>query len=250
MAGILEFTGYLDELLHPSDFNDYTYNGLQVEGEREIRKAGFAVDTAYEVIKSAVDLGCDILVVHHALIWRPWSRVSGFDRERLKLLLENGIGLYVSHLPLDAHPEIGNNVEIARLLGAETAGMFYEVGRFAEFGSGIAWNEFAGKLEAQFGTPKAVMRFGSDTVGKFGICSGGIRSDSLDELHAAGVDTLLTGEGSGESQFYYPAREMKMNVVLAGHYATELPGIRRLKEKVAADVKDVETFLIDIPTGW
>lgn len=246
-----ELTAWLDNLLDPAAFDDITYDGLQVEGKPEIRKAAFAVDSSQEIYDEAVKLGCDLLVVHHALIWRGWGRVAGMDRLRLKTLLASDTNLYVAHLPLDFHPEIGNNASIAALIGAKLTGeIFYGVGRVAEFGSAVTLDELVSRVESSIGKLNPSFLCGGKTVRRLGISSGGFRASKLPELAALGVDTLVTGEGDGASQFYHACRETKMSVLMAGHYATELTGIRSLMRRFAAEFAGVETVLIDKPTGW
>lgn len=247
---ITEFTGYLDELLRPSDFDDITYDGLQVEGKIDVRKAGFAVDSALEVFERAVSQGCDVLVVHHGLIWRGWNRIAGADYRRAKFLLDSGLNLYVAHLPLDYHPDIGNNASIARLLDAKLTGeTFYEVGRIASFDKPVPRGELAERIASAIGPLNDTFEFGSEHITCIAVCSGSYRASKLNEIAALGVDTLVTGEGESASMFYYAAREMNLNVFMAGHYATELTGVRSLMERVSRDVKGLETVLIDVPTG-
>jgi dinuclear metal center YbgI/SA1388 family protein len=247
---VAELTQYLDELLRPSDFDDITYDGLQVEGKTEVRKAGFAVDSALEVFERAIALQCDVLVVHHGLIWRGWNRIAGMDRRRIRYLLDNGLNLYVSHIPLDFHPEVGNNASIARLLGAKlTAETFYEVGRVAKFDKPVSRSELASRIAGSVGKLNDAFEFGAESVSKIAVCSGSYRASKLPEIAALGVDTLVTGEGESASMYYYAAREMNLNVYMAGHYATELTGIKSLMERVTRDVKGLETVLIDMPTG-
>lgn len=244
-----EITNFLNQLLAPEDFDDSTYNGLQVEGKSEIKKVGFSVDTAEDVLKSAVAKNCDMLVVHHGLIWGGLKKIIGAERRRLEILFANNLNLYVSHLPLDKHSEVGNNVSIIRELGAEVGEEFNQVGYIAEFQKTIGYPEFLDLVKTKISDDIRTMDFGEMKIDKFAVSSGGFSSTWLDEAINKNISTILTGEGAYESLFYYVAKENCLNIIFAGHYATEVFGVKNLMRKVK-NTFGVDVEFIDIPTGW
>ncbi|GAB7093958.1 Nif3-like dinuclear metal center hexameric protein [Halolamina litorea] len=245
----------LDEELRTDAYADVdaSPNGLQVGSrEGELERVAFAVDAAEATIEAAVEAGADVLVAHHGLVWGGIERVTGRELGRIAPLIRNDVALYVSHLPLDGHPTLGNAAGLADLLdlaaresfgevGPETAGLLGErdepirVGTLAEL--------LADELDTG-GEGVQTLAFGPEEVERVAVLTGsGV--DWIDEAVDAGADALLTGEG--KQQVYHEAREAGINVLLAGHYATETFGVRSLQ----ALVEDwgVETTYVDHPTG-
>ncbi|OHD54326.1 MAG: Nif3-like dinuclear metal center hexameric protein [Spirochaetes bacterium GWF1_51_8] len=243
-------TGYLDSLFDGFTGEDSTYNGLQVEGAGEITAAAFGVDCSLEGFRRAADEGCQLLVTHHGLIWGGWSSVAGNDYLRLKTLIDNQINLYVRHLPLDIHPEYGNNAGIIRALGAERKEVFAEYGFFAEFPSALSAKEFRPLVAEKINPDSEFMDFGPDRIERIAVCSGSLRPGYLAGAVSGGAQALVTGEGSSPSLFYYPALESKIHIAFAGHYATEVYGVRSLMELVKKNFPELKTIWIDMPTGW
>jgi len=188
-------------------------------------------------------------VVHHGLIWGGVNRLDGAMKRRFELILKNDINLYVSHLPLDKHPEIGNNVSIIKELGAVREEEFDEVAYIARFEKPLSYGDFLELVRKRISLSIRTMDFGSKTVDRFVVSSGGFSPRKLDRAISAGVGTILTGEGGMESLFYYQAMENSINVVFAGHYATEVFGVRNL-ETMVKERFDIYTEFIDMPTGW
>lgn len=250
-----EFVERLDAELRTEDYAgvDASPNGLQVGREvGEVEHVAFAVDAAEATIQRAVEADADMLVTHHGLIWGGLDRVTGRDYGRIAPLVENHIGLYVSHLPLDGHPTLGNAAGIADLLDLHGTEPFGEVGPehaglFGQRDEPVPVAEMAVTLDRELdndGNSVRVLDFGPDHVETVAVLTGsGV--DWLDDAVERGADALVTGEG--KQQVYHEAREAGINVFLAGHYATETFGVRSLQ--TLAEDWGLETTYIDHPTG-
>lgn len=242
---------YLDEFLDTPAWSDKSLNGLQVEGAERIRRVALATDTAQATIDMAVEAGAQMLVAHHGLFWGRVEPVTGPLRSRLATLLAAEISLYVSHLPLDAHSEVGNNAVLARLLelrdvapfGAWGGGAIGVMGRLSET---LDRAGLAARLEALLGARPDVLAFGPDAIARVAVVSGAA-ADLIPEAAAAGVDAFVTGETSHTA--VHQARERHLNVLFAGHYATETLGVRALGDHLAERF-GLETVFLDAPTGF
>lgn len=237
----------LDALLQPDRFKDYCPNGLQVEGRLEVRKIASGVTASLALIEAAIAAGADTLFVHHGLFWRGYDgRVTGWMRQRLAPLLAHNINLFAYHLPLDAHPELGNNAQLGKLLGLQ------EVGRFGEQQLGWVGEQsfasaqaLASRAEALLGRPVVLVPGKPGPVQRIGWCSGGAQGYFEDAI-AAGVDAFITGEIS-EPQAHL-ARECGVAYLACGHHATERYGAPALAAHVAAQLGLEHTFIdIDNP---
>lgn len=241
---------YLDDYLDCRGSADYSDNGLQVEGGAEITRLAFAVDACQETIEGAIAADARMLIVHHGLFWGKVLRVVGPHRRRVKALLDGGCSLYAAHLPLDRHPEVGNNAELARLLGLTVTGGLGEafglpVGVIATAPAPLTRATLVARLAASLGVTPLVLPGGPEQVRTIGIISGGAARDIVDAA-AAGCDTYITGETSHSS--YHDATEYGVNVIYAGHYATETVGLQALAAHLAARF-DLACNFIDRPTG-
>ncbi|MBU7015656.1 MAG: Nif3-like dinuclear metal center hexameric protein [Theionarchaea archaeon] len=240
--------GFLDEYLKTKEIEDDCNNGLQVECDAEIKKVGFSVDASMELFKRGKKEGCQLLIVHHGLIWGGISYIRGVQYRRIRELIENTMGLYAAHLPLDVHPEVGNTAVLARLLGLEIVGDFF---RYKNVNLGllcktcISREELTMKINQEVGDCQ-VLEFGPDLVEHVGMVTGS-GTQALDSAVQAGCDTFITGEPKHVS--YHQAKESKINVMYAGHYQTETSGVKALMDKVSASC-EVETVFCDIPTGF
>ena len=251
---LAELTSFLDETLKLGDFpNDYSNNGIQVEGESEVTRAVFAVDACLESIEYAEDTKADLLFVHHGISWGTgFRRLTGMTAKRLRVLFNSGITLYAAHLPLDAHPTLGNNACISRVLGLKNLTPFFElngasVGFSGTLSRACTAETLAGKLKAASGS--AECDFYGDPEGRFkriAVVSGSVGESVLQQAAECGVELLVTGEIG--HQHYHPARELGLNVLAAGHYATETFGPRAVMAEVAKRF-DVEVEFADFPTG-
>jgi dinuclear metal center YbgI/SA1388 family protein len=245
----------LDERLRTADYADLdaSANGLQVgDADREIEHVAVAVDGVRATIETAADAGADLLVTHHGIVWGGLDRVTGQAYDRIAPLIENDLALYVSHLPLDGHPELGNAAGVADLLELDDREPFGEVGPETIGQRGRAADPFTleelrDRLARELDTGDGQVRafdFGPDEIEDVAIVTGS-GADFLPEASEAGVDALVTGEAKGK--LYHEAREAGLNVVLGGHYATETFGIRALQDLVGG--WGLETTFIGHPTG-
>ncbi len=245
-----EIVQFLDEYLRINEWSDKSRNGLQVEGNGEVEKIAFSVDACMESFERAKQADADMLVVHHGLVWGGIEYVRGIVARRLKFLLENGISLYAAHLPLDAHPEIGNNAQLLKILGAEISEPFGSyhgsaIGYAGEFSEDKSVEEVASVIGKALNTEVKILRFGGAKVKKVGIVSGK-GAFAISQAIDNGLDLLVTGEAEHEA--YHLAKEGGLNVIFAGHYATETVGIKALMNVVKNEFS-IEVEFIDVPTG-
>ncbi len=221
---------YLNEYLDCDGFNDIGPNGLQVEGREAIQKITIGVSAGVELFERAIEKKADAIIVHHGIIWNFERPVyKGGYKQRVKLLLENDINLFGYHLPLDAHMEIGNNAEIARILGVQNPQPFGEYnGRFVGVKGELPAVEVQKLLNLirKKVNPKALsFMYGPDKISKIGIISGGAQK-SVSQAVEAELDMYLTGEVSEHILNY--VKEEGIHFVSAGHYATERFGVLAL----------------------
>ncbi len=240
-----ELTQYLDKLLVIDEFQDSSSNGLQFEGREEVKRVALAVDACAAVFREAIRLSSDIVIVHHGLFWGDIKNIRGNLKERLQLLFDSNISLYAAHLPLDAHPELGNNAQIMKALGIEVrggAGRYRgsPLGFWGELEEELSLKSFTERVEERLGTRCRVLDFG-DRVKRVAVLSG-TGWQVLNEASDIGFDTLITGESSHSA--YTLAEELGVNVIFAGHYATERLGVKalgeHLREKFGLEVSFIE----------
>jgi len=235
----------LDELLSPADYKDFGPNGLQVPGAEDVVRVVTGVTASRELIERAVAEQAQLVLVHHGLFWdfHP-TGLTPVLAERLRPLFKHDIALAGYHLPLDGHPELGNNALLAEKLGCERHEAFAVIGRAGTFpGDGIAATELFERVREVTARVPTVFDGGPDTVRRIGIVSGGGASH-LEEAIALGLDAFLTGEP--REHVMSLAREAGIHFIAAGHYATETFGIRALGDWLAARF-GTEHVWIDIP---
>jgi dinuclear metal center YbgI/SA1388 family protein len=243
---------YLDGYLEVDAHSDYpnALNGLQVGGPTEVQHLVAAVDASEASVQAAVERGADLLLVHHGLFWDGLRPLTGRRLRRVRPLLMGGVGLYSAHLPLDAHPEVGNCALLARALGLQLEGTFgrhrdVEVGWWgttAEATDGAGLRE---RLAEVLGGPVHLIPGGPDEIRRVGVVTGGGASFTP-EAAERGLDALVTGEGAHHT--YFDAMELGVHVLLGGHYATEVFGVRALAEHLAERF-DLSWEFVDQPTG-
>jgi dinuclear metal center YbgI/SA1388 family protein len=234
----------LDELLTPSAFDDLGPNGLQVPGAEEVSRVVTGVTAQRALADRAVAEGAQLVLVHHGLFW-------GFDppgltpllAERLRPLFKHDIGLAAYHLPLDAHPEVGNNALLAEALGASRHDAFGDVGRGAAFDAPVPAPDLFARVEQVTGRTPLVFDGGPPLVRRLAIVSGSAAS-RLPQAVAEGYDAFLTGEP--KEHVMADAREAGIHFIAAGHYATETFGVRRLGDLLAGEF-GVEHVWVDLP---
>jgi dinuclear metal center YbgI/SA1388 family protein len=239
---------YMDALLRVADFEDGAWNGLQVEGAREVKKIAVAVDACDVVIERAVAAGCQLLITHHGMYWGKGFRITGAERSKVKALLDGELSLYAVHLPLDAHPEVGNNAELLRMLGAHDPQPFgyhrgTAVGWRGRFDRALTLTTVARRLERGLGTHTMRFVFGPEKVAEVGVISGAGGFGVL-EAATSGLPLLVTGEW--EYSKLHSARDHQVSVITAGHYKTETTGVQALARHLENHFKLPWQF-IDFP---
>lgn len=256
MPELKKITSYLNDILKISEFrSDASNNGLQFEGNRDVRKIVFGVDACDALFCTAADLDADMIFVHHGISWgASLKRIVSLDARRVSMLAANGMSLYAAHLPLDANPEFGHNANLAKMIGLKNPQPYGEYdGMYIGFHGklekpltlkGIA-KVFDKKLASEgdfgfFGDPAA-------KVSHLGIISGGgDYAEAFSEAYEHGIDCLVTGE-MGHTAFHY-AIEAGVSVITLGHYRSETPGVLSVMEKIKEKFK-VETVFVDLPTN-
>ncbi len=241
---------YLDGLLDVGAVPDSSraFNGLQVENSGSVTRVGAAVDICKATIDLAARAGVDFLIVHHGLFFSGDTRITGAYGNRVRALIHNDIALYSSHIPLDYHPELGNNIRLANKLGIDIQDRFgdYEGVKIGYRGRlDTSRDELVSTITAELDTRPHVIAEGPERVRCVAVVTGAGGS-MIREAHQAGVDTLVTGEGNHHSHF--EAEELGINVIYAGHYATETLGVKALAAHVAEKL-DVPWQFLDHPTG-
>lgn len=241
----------LDELLQPERFKDYGPNGLQVEGQAQVGKLVSGVTASRALIEAAIAAGADTIFVHHGLFWRGQDGcVTGWMKQRLALLLAHDINLFAYHLPLDAHPTLGNNAQLALQLGLVAQSQFGEqalgcLGQRADGQSFASPQDLAAHIEQALGRAVTLIGEQNKTLRKIAWCSGGAQS-YFEAAIEAGADAFITGELS-EPQAHY-ARECGVAYLACGHHATERYGASAVAAHVAAQLGLVHEFIdIDNP---
>ncbi|HWX75080.1 MAG TPA: Nif3-like dinuclear metal center hexameric protein [Solirubrobacteraceae bacterium] len=249
-ATVSEILQEVDRLLAPERFEDHGPNGLQVPGPSEVRSLATGVSAHAELFELAAAEGVELLVVHHGLFWGEGFEVIDESlKRRLQLLFDAGIGLAAYHLPLDAHPEIGNNALIASALGAHELSRFAPhrgepIGILARFpGDVLTATELFALVRGVTEREPLVLDYGPERISTLAIVSGA-GSDFLPDAAAAGAQAFLTGEPAERAMAI--ARESRLLFIAAGHYATETFGIRRLGEHLAERFGLRHAFL-DVP---
>lgn len=250
MASLQEIVAFLDAELRIAEIPDYSgaVNGLQLANGGTVTKVAAAVDASLRVVEAAVAAGADLLVVHHGMFWQGAQPLTGAFYRKIKAAMDGGLAIYSAHLPLDVHPEMGNNILLMRALGLESDGTFFEwkgirLGLTAP--AALSRDELRDKLAAAVGGPVHCCPGGPRQVKRIGLVTGGAGSE-VAACAREGLDTFITGEGPHWS---YPlAEELGINLLYGGHYATETFGVRTLAGRLAADF-GLRWEFIDHPTG-
>lgn len=239
---------YCNTLLSIADYKDYCPNGLQVEGdERDIKHIILGVSLSEELIDITIQEGADMVICHHGLLWNSDERVvKGPYRRKLEKLLLNGISAASYHLPLDFHPALGNNIQLAQKLGLKNIKGFLENPKYAEGIVGqvaeVTIGTFAQTIEQELKRKPTVLPFGKERISKVGIVTGGAQG-YFEKAIEAGVDCFITGEVSEKN--YGMSQEFGVHFISAGHYATEKFGIQALGQRLQEEF-NISTQFIEV----
>lgn len=240
-----EILKYLDELLSVSEFDDYCVNGLQVEGKTDIKKIVLGVSVSKRFFEEAIRNNADMIIVHHGLFWKSDPspmRLTGIMRERLALLIKNDINLCGYHLPLDAHPEFGNNAQIMSRLGIELLAPA-DVGFLGQLPQPMPFDEFSALLNDKLETRAQVFPYGPKMVQRIIVISGGSSNDYKIAV-SLGADTFIGGDM--RENIVRELEETGLNFFHAGHYNTEKFGVQALGEVISGKF-NIPCQYIDIP---
>ena len=250
MVSLNEVVARMDLELQTGSVTDYpgAMNGLQLANAGKIGRIVAAVDASLPVIEAAAEGGPGLLIVHHGMFWQGVQPVTGPFYRKLKLAMDAGLAVYSSHLPLDVHPELGNNILLARAIGVQNTEPFFNQKGLC-IGIRGEWDGTRGALltglQTALAGPVHLCPGGPDLVSRVGIITGGAGSEVI-RVAASGVDTFITGEGPHWS---YPlAEELGLNVFYGGHYATETAGVKALAAAMA-NLFEIPWSFLDHPTG-
>jgi len=249
-ASLAAIVKHCDRLLRTREIADYdgAANGLQVENSGSITRIAAAVDASLATVRLAIAAKADLLIVHHGLFWSPSHPWTGRRYELLRWLLDHDLAVYSSHLPLDAHPKLGNNALLCATLGLKGLRPFFlSHGQCIGFQSRtkISRNDLAKRLHRKTGAKPLLIPGGKKVCERIGVVTGGA-GDELKRAAEEGVDTFITGEGSHWT--FASAEELGLNVFYGGHYATETFGVKALAAHLSKKFRVPWNFL-DHPTG-
>ena len=247
-----DLVNYLNDYLEPETIKDVSVNGLQVPGDDVVNKIAVATDASLDSFEAAVEKNCNFLFVHHGIFWNynRENRITPTQKKKLKFLFDNGLSLYASHLPLDLHPICGNNQKLFELIGfknRESMG-FYQgipIGLMGDLEVPISFSDFCVDLENKLNDKVKSYQFSDKPVKKVAMITGQGQS-GIPEAETAGFDTFITGEMN--HYMYYVAKELNLNIILAGHYRTETLGPIAIGEHLKSKFGLNYEFL-EFPTG-
>jgi dinuclear metal center YbgI/SA1388 family protein len=253
---LAEVAAFLDATLDIAHVPDYpnAVNGVQLANAGDIVGVATAVDFSTETATGAISAGATLLMVHHGMFWGGVQPITEHRYDRLRTLIEHDVAVYSAHLPLDIHPDLGNNALLAKRLGLEPTDGFARYQTIDVGLSGVSQiptqtlAERAGELAREFGGTLTATPFDADRMTRrWGMCTGaGADSSTLREAHQRGLDTVIVGEGPHHTAV--EARELGIVLLYAGHYATETLGIRALGDVVAKRF-GIESTFIHVPSG-
>ncbi len=248
MVKLSKITSFLDRELNLAAFDDLSHNGLQVENSGTIRRIGVGVDASMDFFEKASEQRADLLICHHGLSWGDsLRRITDINYRRLKFLLDHDMALYACHLPLDAHPTLGNNARICKVFGLRRVQPFgtyhgMTIGFRGTLPKAMPYDRFKKRAHEIFGNTSGTMDFGKKTVRTVAIVSGGA-ADEIAEAGVAGIDVYISGEPKLTA--WHLAREYGINAVFAGHYATETFGVKAVAARLTQRL-GIKTRFIDM----
>ena len=250
MAELNRLVEYCNNLLRVEEIADWpnALNGLQIENSGAVTGLGAAVDASLSTIMAAAEQGISLLIVHHGLFWPGLRPITGGRRRMLECAFDHDLALYSAHLPLDIHPSLGNNAQLASALAFDGGEPFFkEKGQFVglKVKAGLTRQELVGRLQHALGGPAKLFASGPEQTGMIGLVTGGAGSE-IYAIAAEGIDTFITGEAPHWAGV--AADELGINLILGGHYATETFGVKALAAHLSARFHVAWKFL-DFPTG-
>ncbi|MBU0714721.1 MAG: Nif3-like dinuclear metal center hexameric protein [Verrucomicrobia bacterium] len=238
MKSLETIVSFLDRELDIKAFADASHNGLQVENSGKIARISVGVDATLAFFEAAARRKAQMVICHHGLSWGDsLKRISGLNYRRLKFLLDHDMALYACHLPLDAHPRLGNNAQIAKALGLRRLkpfGIYHgiPIGFCGALPEAMPYTAFKARVQRVMGNTVGTMDFGKRRVRTVAIVSGGADAEQIDEAGQKGMDVYISGEPKLAA--YHLAQEHKINAVFSGHYATEVFGVKALARLLSA----------------
>lgn len=244
-----QLDNFCADYLRVSDFKDYCPNGVQVESVVEVESIVSGVTASLALIEAAIEARADTILVHHGYFWKGESEaITGFKGRRIRALIKNNLNLLAYHLPLDAHPEVGNNAQIARIMGWEVQGTFASVGLHdivfhSELQAAITLDELTESLAEKLNTKPLSIASSDKLIRRIAWCTGAAQS-YIDQAADRGFDVFISGEVS-ENTFHY-AKECGIHYIAAGHHATERYGVQALG-RLVAERFGLQHQFIDIP---
>jgi dinuclear metal center YbgI/SA1388 family protein len=252
MASLDRMVAYLDRELRVRDFEDSSHNGLQVANSGKVSRVCAGVDASMVFFQEAAGRGANLLVCHHGMSWGDsLRRITDLNYTRLKFLIEHDIALYACHLPLDAHPRLGNNAQLARALGLrglKPFGAYHgrEIGFAGALPKIMRYAEFKRRVEEATGSVVRSMDFGPQSVRTVAVVSGGA-AEMVEEAGRKGLDVFVSGESKLEA--LHSAQEWGVHAIFAGHYATETFGVKAVARALASRFR-VESDFVDLEIDW
>ena len=237
MKSLEKIVAFLDRELNIKAFTDESHNGLQVENSGKIFHVATGVDASLAFFEEAARRKAQMVICHHGLSWGDsLKRISGLNYRRLKFLLDHDMALYACHLPLDAHPRLGNNAQIAKALGLQRLkpfGLYHGIliGFCGSLTEAMPYAAFKARIRRVMGNTVGTMDFGKRRVRTVAIVSGGA-TEEIDEAGQKGIDVYISGEP--KLLAYHLAQEYKINAIFSGHYATEVFGVKALARRLSS----------------
>ncbi len=251
ISALNKVTSFLDRQLRVADFPDLSHNGLQVQNSGKLRRICLGVDASLAFFEQAAKRKADLVICHHGLSWGDsLKRITGLNYRRLRFLLEHDMALYACHLPLDAHPHLGNNAQICQALGLrglKPFGLYHglRLGFEGQLPKTISYLDFKKLSKKIFGNMLATLDFGKARVRRVAVISGGA-GDVIAEAGQQGLDVYVSGEP--QLTAWHLAQEYEINAVFAGHYATEVFGLKALAKRLASEFRLSAEFIdLQIP---
>lgn len=251
MESLNKIVKYLDTYLTIDSISDISWNGLQYEGNTKVNKIILAVDAGIETFNQVVKEKAEMVIVHHGLFWKYTNpSIEGFNKKRIEILFRHNISLYACHLPLDKHGISGNNAQLLKIIGADMEGDFSchngaYISYFGTFKRAVSLTHITDQLNQTLSTKCQALPFGKKKIKSVGVVSGSGGYADIEEAIKQNLDLIITGD---TLEVYHLAKDAGLNVIFAGHHASEILGMRALGEVISKEMA-VKIKFIDIPTG-